>query len=168
MRRTFVGLVIATLTIGTTVTLTNANAFDRFKKGDYDVTAHPTPTWEPTWSPTWSPEPRVPAPASTSVDPAPAYHAYPTSGNCLSGEQVAGYLRGAGFPEDIIPTMLLIADRESGMCPGALNPVSSACGLLQIWPYREGCLDPARNAAMGYAKYVAAGYSLSPWAMTAP
>jgi len=86
-----------------------------------------------------------------------------TSTGCLSGAQIASYATGAGFPADVVPTMVSLAFRESGGCPGAINDTSGACGLWQIYPPQYGCTDPAANAAMAYAKYQAAG--LSPWAL---
>ena len=74
----------------------------------------------------------------------------------------ADELRAVGFPESVIPTMLYIIQRESGGDPSAMN-ASGACGLLQIYPYQEGCLDPMTNLQMGYAKYQASG--LSPWGL---
>lgn len=73
----------------------------------------------------------------------------------------ADELRAVGFPESVIPTMLAIIERESGGDPSAINASSGACGLLQIYPYQAGCLDPMTNLRMGYAKYQASG--LSPW-----
>lgn len=83
---------------------------------------------------------------------------------CLSEEQVASYARGAGFPESVIATMVVIAYRESHYCPGAVNSSSGACGLWQMYPCPgTHALDPATNAAMAYAKYVGSGYDLDPW-----
>ena len=96
-----------------------------------------------------APEPVAPEPAT-----------YPSG--VLSAEQVAGYARGAGFPEDVIPTMVAIAFRESRFNPAAINPSSGACGLWQMYPCPGShALDPATNASMAFSKYQAAG--LSPW-----
>lgn len=98
--------------------------------------------------------------ASASVATAEPVVAYPSG--VLSAEQVASYARGAGFPEDVIPTMVAIAFRESRFNPAAINPTSGACGLWQMYPCPGShALDPATNAAMAFAKYQAAG--LSPW-----
>jgi len=98
-------------------------------------------------------------PATTAAPaPIPSY-----SGGVLSSTQVANYARGAGFPENLISTMVAIAWRESRFNPGAVNSTSGACGLWQMYPCPGNhALDPATNAAMAYAKYDAAG-GLSPW-----
>jgi hypothetical protein len=94
------------------------------------------------------------------------------AGGVLSAEQVASYARGAGFPESVIPTIVAIADRESGFCPSAVNGYgcniggtvhgSNACGLTQLFPCPgPEALDPATNMAYAFQKYQAAG--LSPW-----
>lgn len=89
--------------------------------------------------------------------PAPTYPA-----GVLTADQVASYARGAGFPEDVIPTMVQIAARESGFNPAAVNPSSGACGLWQMYPCPgPHALDPATNAAMAFSKYQASG--LTPW-----
>jgi hypothetical protein len=157
--------LIAALTIGTMVTATAAGAFERYRVDGFDAAFHEpferttSPTWTPTWSPTWTPEPQRP-------DPAPTYHAYPETGGCLSEAEVASYASGVGFPESIVPTMVSIAARESGLCAGAINPISGACGLWHIYPCPgSDALDPARNAALAYMKYEASG--LSPWASSA-
>lgn len=82
---------------------------------------------------------------------------------CLSADQVAGYARGAGFPEDAIATMVAYAYRESHYCPGAVNSSSGACGLWQLYPCYGGSawLDPSTNARYAYAKYAASGFA--PW-----
>jgi len=107
------------------------------------------------------PEP-TPAPAPV---PTPVVASYPAG--VLTADQVAGYARGAGFPEALVSTMVSIAYRESRFNPGAINSSSGACGLWQMYPCYGGSawLDPATNARLAYQKYVAAGYSLSPWGM---
>lgn len=134
----------------------------------------PHPTWSPTWEPTWSPSPKPPpVPEPTYTYDAPTIA---TSSGALSAAQVASYARAAGFPESVIPTMVAIAQRESGLCPtavygygcnsGGTTHGSNACGLWQIYTCPgPQALDPAVNAALAYAKYKAAGYSLSPWSM---
>lgn len=93
--------------------------------------------------------------------PAPSPVSYPSG--ALSAAQVASYARGAGFPEAVVPMMVRIAFRESRFDPGAVNSSSGACGLWQIYPAVPGCLNPATNAALAYAKYQASG--LAPWGM---
>lgn len=108
---------------------------------------------------------------------AAAEPSYPSGGSAgaLSADAVASLARGAGFPENLISTMVAIAYRESTYCPTAVNgygcagvghavPGGPACGLWQMYPCPgPHALDPATNAAMAYAKYVGAGHSLSPW-----
>lgn len=84
-------------------------------------------------------------------------------------EQIAQYLRNAGFPENAIPTMLRIAQLESNNNPNAFNPDSStgdlSYGLFQInmlgkmGPERrkwfgiksnEELYDPQKNADAAY------------------
>jgi hypothetical protein len=102
----------------------------------------------------------APKPAPT---PDPSYPAVIGGGSFqLTAVQVAGYARGAGFPESIISTMVAIAARESGYNAHAVNLSSGACGLWQLYPCPGlSFLDPAVNAAGAYAKYQASG--LSPW-----
>jgi hypothetical protein len=73
----------------------------------------------------------------------------------------ADELRAVGFPESAIPQMLYYINRESGGDPSALNPVSNACGLTQIYPYVPGCLDPMTNLRLAFQKYRASGFA--PW-----
>ena len=73
----------------------------------------------------------------------------------------ADELAAVGFPSWAIPQMLYYISRESGGDPSALNPTSNACGLLQIVPYVEGCLDPITNLELGYEKFQASGFA--PW-----
>jgi hypothetical protein len=84
-------------------------------------------------------------------------------------EQIAQYLRNAGFPESAIPTMLRIAQLESSNDPNAFNPDSKtkdlSYGLFQInmfekmGPERrkwfgiksnEELYDPQKNANAAY------------------
>lgn len=64
----------------------------------------------------------------------------------LSEGQVGDLLRSAGFPEDKIPLFVKIAQRESGLRPGAHNPNAAtgdnSYGLFQI--NMIGNLGPAR------------------------
>jgi hypothetical protein len=102
----------------------------------------------------------APKPAPT---PDPSYPGVIGGGSFqLTAVQVAGFARGAGFPESVIPTMVAIAARESGYNAHAVNLSSGACGLWQLYPCPGlSFLDPAVNAAGAYAKYQASG--LSPW-----
>jgi hypothetical protein len=99
--------------------------------------------------------------------PSPAPAALPTGAQgggtyWLTASQVAGYVRGAGFPESVVSTMVAIAFRESRWNAHAINLTSGACGLFQIYKCPGiNALDPAVNAALAYAKYQASG--LSPW-----
>lgn len=90
----------------------------------------------------------------------------------ITPEQAAAYLRAAGFPESVVPTMVAIEERESGLCPSAVYGYgcnvggtvhgSAACGLAQIYPCPgPAALDPGTNAALAYAKWQASG--LAPW-----
>jgi hypothetical protein len=80
----------------------------------------------------------------------------------LTAEQVAGYARGAGFPESAISIMVGYAARESGFNAHAINLSSGACGLWQLYPCPGlQALNPATNAALAYAKYEASGFA--PW-----
>lgn len=101
--------------------------------------------------------------AANAVAEAQATYDTTRTYGCLSADAVAGYARGAGFPESAIPTMVAYADRESGFCPGAINASSGACGLWQLYPCYGGAawLDPATNAALAYDKYAASGFA--PW-----
>lgn len=85
------------------------------------------------------------------------------SGGVLSDAQVLSYLRGAGFPESALSTMLYYAHRESGNNPRAINASSGACGLWQLYPCVGGSawLDPATNAHYAFLKYQASGFA--PW-----
>lgn len=93
----------------------------------------------------------------------------------ISDAAFAGLLRAAGFPDSVIPTMVSIGHRESGLCPTAVNSYGCAgaghayaggpaCGLLQLYPCPgPHALDPATNVRLAYQKYAASG--LSPWGM---
>jgi len=121
------------------------------------------------------------AAAEAAATSAPTYtSSYSGEGSRLSDDQVASYLRGAGFPESAIQQMLYYSHRESGNCPTAVNGLSgcpsyeaaaqhveayhSACGLFQIYTCPgPDALDPARNAALAYSKYQSSGFS--PWSL---
>ena len=115
-----------------------------------------------------------PEPVTPAEPQSPSYGTSSTSWQ-LSEAEVASYVRGAGFPESVVSTMVAIAQRESNLCPTAVygygcagtgHAVSGgpACGLFQIYPCPGAdALDPARNAALAYSKYKSSG--LSPWAM---
>lgn len=66
-------------------------------------------------------------------------------------EQIAQYLRNAGFPESAIPTMLRIAQLESTNDPNAFNPDSTtkdlSYGLFQINMF--GKMGPERRKWFG-------------------
>ena len=66
-------------------------------------------------------------------------------------EQIAQYLRNAGFPESAIPTMLRIAQLESNNNPNAFNPDEStgdlSYGLFQI--NMLGKMGPERRKWFG-------------------
>ena len=66
-------------------------------------------------------------------------------------EQIAQYLRNAGFPESAIPTMLRIAQLESTNDPNAFNPDSKtkdlSYGLFQINMF--GKMGPERRKWFG-------------------
>jgi hypothetical protein len=70
------------------------------------------------------------------------------------------------------PTAHVIADRESGDNPYAVNPYSGACGAFQFmpstaWSMGYSCyelFDPYTAAAAAYDLYLQAGWS--PWAAT--
>lgn len=92
-------------------------------------------------------------PSPGSSPPAPTYPS-----GVLTAEEVASYARGAGFPENVIPTMVAIAFRESRFNPGAVNSSSGACGLWQMYPCPgPEALNPATNAAMAYYKFTHGG-----------
>lgn len=99
----------------------------------------------------------------TSTSRPTTTHTSSYSGGVLSDAQVVGYLRGAGFPESAIPTMLYYSHRESGNDPRAINASSGACGLWQLYPCYGGAawLDPAVNAHFAHEKYLASGFA--PW-----
>ena len=103
---------------------------------------------------------------ATSPSPAPV-GIYAPAG-VLTAEQVAGYVRRAGFPSSLVATMVSIIFRESGGDPHAVNPSSGACGLTQLYPCPgSSALDPMTNLFYAREKCladVAAGYScLRPW-----
>jgi hypothetical protein len=69
----------------------------------------------------------------------------------LSKNQVASYLRKAGFTEDMIPTMVGIAGAESSFNPNAFNPNvdtgDQSYGLFQI--NMLGAMGPERRKLFG-------------------
>jgi hypothetical protein len=149
---------VAVLTLGV-VFLAAPSASAHFI-GDVGFRAAP-PTHHHHWHPLAA-QTGIPAP-----EPSPtAQSSYPAilGGGAfqLSAVQVAGYARGAGFPESVVPTMVAIAARESGYNAHAVNLSSGACGLWQLYPCPGiAFLDPATNAAGAFAKYEASG--LAPW-----
>lgn len=62
----------------------------------------------------------------------------------------------AGGPRSRAALMAAIAMAESHGCSSALNSIR-ACGLWQIHPYQNGCLDGPTNARMAVAKYQSQG-----------
>jgi hypothetical protein len=121
-----------------------------------------------------APEPVVAEPVSPTYDTASS-----GGGVVISEAEAASYLRAAGFPEGVIPTMVDIGHRESGLCATAVYGYGCdgadhfynggpACSWLQLYECPgPSAMDPAVAAQYAYAKYKAAGYSLSPWAATA-
>lgn len=111
--------------------------------------------------------------SASSVISNPDNGSYPSG--VLSAEQVAGYARAAGFPEDVVDEMVAISARESGFCPTAVYGYGCAgsghaysggpaCGLTQLFPCPgPEYLDPLTNMRGAYAKYQASG--LAPWGM---
>lgn len=71
----------------------------------------------------------------------------------LNNQQVATLLRQAGFPEEVVPTMVAIAHGESRLNPKAFNPDVStgdqSYGLFQI--NMLGDMGPARRKQFGIA-----------------
>lgn len=74
----------------------------------------------------------------------------------LTAKEVAALAIKAGFPSNVVPTMVAIAKAESGYNEKAKNSIG-ACGLWQIHPYQAGCLDAFGNAMMAIAKYRSQG-----------
>lgn len=74
----------------------------------------------------------------------------------LTAKEVAALAIKAGFPSNVVPTMVAIAKAESGFNEKAKNSID-ACGLWQIHPYQAGCLDAFGNAMMAIAKYQSQG-----------
>jgi hypothetical protein len=69
----------------------------------------------------------------------------------LSREQLAGYLRQAGFKENLIPTMIGIATAESGLNPQALN-LDVERGDESYGPFQinmKGRMGPERRELFG-------------------
>lgn len=69
----------------------------------------------------------------------------------LSNQQIAGYVRQAGFPEELVPRMVAIANAESGRIPNNRNPNAAtgdnSYGLFQI--NMLGAMGPERRAQFG-------------------
>jgi hypothetical protein len=91
----------------------------------------------------------------------------------LTYAQMEGYAVKAGWPAALAPVVAAIGEAESGGNTDAVNPddnngTQSSYGWLQIsngthTPPAANWADPAENAALGYAKWKAAGQSFSPW-----
>ena len=71
----------------------------------------------------------------------------------LNDQQVATLVRQAGFPEEVVPTMVAIAHGESSLDPMAFNPDTrtgdQSYGLFQI--NMLGDMGPARRKQFGIA-----------------
>jgi hypothetical protein len=69
----------------------------------------------------------------------------------LSNQQIAGYLRQAGFSEDLVPRMVAIANAESSRIPNNRNfkGADQSYGLFQI--NMLGDMGPERRAQFGIA-----------------
>jgi hypothetical protein len=69
----------------------------------------------------------------------------------LSNQQIAGYVKQAGFPEELVPRMVAIANAESGRIPNNRNPNAAtgdnSYGLFQI--NMLGAMGPERRAQFG-------------------
>lgn len=69
----------------------------------------------------------------------------------LSNQQIASYVRQAGFPEELVPRMVAIANAESGRIPNNRNPNAAtgdnSYGLFQI--NMLGAMGPERRAQFG-------------------
>lgn len=80
----------------------------------------------------------------------------------LSKQQVAKLWVAAGGPADEAGRAAEVADAESSLDPGARNPKSGACGLMQIHPCEAGMMDPVKNMKRAVEKFNEAG-GWSPW-----
>lgn len=91
----------------------------------------------------------------------------------LTYAQMEGYAIKAGWPRSEAPIVAAIGEAESGGNTDAVNPRDnngrqSSFGWLQISngthsPPSPNWADPATNAALGYAKYKAAGDKFTDW-----
>jgi hypothetical protein len=72
-----------------------------------------------------------------------------------------------GWPRSCLPMLTYIIDRESGGCPTAKNPSSSASGLLQFlsswWAGKWNPFDPLENLHHGYHAWQEVGFQ--PWSL---
>jgi hypothetical protein len=83
----------------------------------------------------------------------------------LSNQQAACYLARAGWPQDLIPTMVAIGHPESGLRTDAQGPAVGprhAVGWLQIMDFPDrtakwNLQDPLQNAQAGLAVYQSQG-----------
>jgi hypothetical protein len=83
----------------------------------------------------------------------------------LSNQQAACYLAKAGWPQDLIPTMVAIGHPESGLRTDAQGPAVGARharGWLQIMDFPDRTAkwdlqDPLQNAQAGLAVYQSQG-----------
>lgn len=91
----------------------------------------------------------------------------------LSPQDIAGYAKAAGFPQNELATAVAVAYAESGGNPQAVNNKnkngSTDYGLWQINTVHGALLnqgdkfDPAANARMAYTIWKGAGSKWTPW-----
>jgi len=120
-------------------------------------------------APTPTPGHRLPVREGLKATPAPTPAppvAYPAG--VLTSSQVAALASEAGWPPELIPQVVAIASRESGLDPRAVNASSGACGLMQLNPCPgPEALDPLGNLLLARSKCLAAlaywGDCLHPW-----
>lgn len=82
----------------------------------------------------------------------------------LSNQQAACYLARAGWPQDLIPTMVAIGHPESGLRTDAVNPQgpNPATGWLQVRAFPDrtakwNLRDPLQNAQAALSVYQSQG-----------
>ena len=93
----------------------------------------------------------------------------------LTPQQIAGYAKAAGFPQNEIPTAVAVALAESGGNPAAVNRANTNgsvdYGLFQINTVHGPLLtqgdkfDPAANARMAFTVWSRAGNKWTPWSV---
>lgn len=92
-----------------------------------------------------------------------------------SAEQVAGFAKQAGWPDDVIPLVVAVSKAESGWNSDAVGPgtkYGQAVGLMQVMPMAgrpsgPALKNPVTNMQQGYAIWLAAGrkWGPNPWAV---